>query len=114
MTTDEALNLISDISNYFHSKASILYWLKRHDESLVAYNQALTLEPKYRDIWEGKGQLLEDLGRYDEALECYYSLDSFEEIQRPKDRWAPWGISRCLRKLGRIKEADEISKNIKF
>ncbi|HWS85187.1 MAG TPA: TIR domain-containing protein [Ktedonobacteraceae bacterium] len=45
--------------------------LKRYNEALTAYEQALRLDPSYALAWHGKGFALEKLGRSKEAQQCY-------------------------------------------
>ena len=45
--------------------------LKRFDEALVAYDQAIRLDPNYAEAYLGRGNVLFDLKRYDEALTAY-------------------------------------------
>ena len=34
----------------------------------ISYNQAIKLDPRYANSWLNKGNLLADLGQYEEAL----------------------------------------------
>jgi tetratricopeptide (TPR) repeat protein len=52
------------------AKAHLLAELKRADEALATYDQALALDPGDPWVWHNKAILLRDLGRYDEALAC--------------------------------------------
>jgi tetratricopeptide (TPR) repeat protein len=45
--------------------------LKRYDEALAAYEQAIRINPNYADAYHNKGEALLKLKRYDEALAAY-------------------------------------------
>ena len=49
----------------------MLKGLKRYAEALAAYEQALALDPKFVNAWNGKGAVLTDQKRYAEALPAY-------------------------------------------
>ena len=50
-----------------------LYALGRYTEALIAYEQALHLDPHFADAYFGKGNALYYLGRYEEALTAFES-----------------------------------------
>jgi tetratricopeptide (TPR) repeat protein len=45
--------------------------LPRHEEALVAVDQAIQLDPHYIDAWYQKGQILKTQERYEEALAAF-------------------------------------------
>ena len=48
------------------------HWeVKRYEEALLSYDQALGLDPNYADAYYGKGNVLYDLNRYEEAFQAY-------------------------------------------
>ena len=53
------------------SRADGLQQLKRYQEALVAYDQALSLKPDFAAAWNNRGIALHELQRYPEALASY-------------------------------------------
>jgi tetratricopeptide (TPR) repeat protein len=51
-------------------KGHILGREGRHEEALVAFSDALSLDPNLAPAWAGKGFALGKLGRYEEEIEC--------------------------------------------
>lgn len=64
--------------------------LKRYDESLAAYNKALTLDPKHRGAHEYIGEAYIQLGRLDKAKEhldtldklCFFSCEEYRDLKK--------------------------------
>ncbi len=52
-------------------EGNTLRGLKRYQEALAAYEQAIRLDPNYAPAYKGKGNALHDLKRYQEALVAY-------------------------------------------
>ena len=52
-------------------RARLLHELERYDEALVAYGEAIALNPHEADLWSGYGTLLNTLNRHEEALEAH-------------------------------------------
>ncbi len=63
-------------------RGEVLFDLNRHDEALAAMNEALPLMPDwsiyYRRAIGGKGQILEKLGRDEEATRCMMEFASID------------------------------------
>ena len=55
----------------WYNKGNALYVLKRSNEALIAYEQALTLDPRFTDAQINKGLVLHDLKQYKEALAAF-------------------------------------------
>ena len=71
-------------------------------EALEHFERAIELGRNDAWVYEMRGTLLLDLGKYEEALESFrkaYSLN--------KDGWYLYSIGRCLRRLERYEEAIE-------
>jgi tetratricopeptide (TPR) repeat protein len=71
------------------------------DEALVAYEEALRLNPSVRDSWYGKAHVLSELKRYHEALHAY---DEALRID-PRYYWAWFNKGQTLACLKRYEEA---------
>ena len=56
------------LSKDWFNRGNALNNLKRHDEALVSYKQAVTLNPSFVDAWFNYGATLDELKHYDEAL----------------------------------------------
>lgn len=67
---EEAAALNPTRSEYYDWQGSCLYYLVAFDEALLAFNQALALEPYYT-TYEFKGVCLAALGRSEEALAAF-------------------------------------------
>lgn len=83
--------------------ATALNILKRHEESLVAYQSAIDADPKDADAWFNMGNLLADEhDRLDEALVAYQSVTDID----PKyaNAWCNMGILLAV-ELNRPDEA---------
>jgi tetratricopeptide (TPR) repeat protein len=65
--------------------------LKRYEEAIKSFNEALKIDPKYVNAWYSKGIILRDLTRYEEAIK------SFNEALKidPKcaDAWLDKGVA---------------------
>ena len=63
--------------------------LKRYDDALKAYNQALTLDPKHRGAHEYIGEAYIELGQLDKAKEhldaldklCFFPCEEYSELK---------------------------------
>jgi tetratricopeptide (TPR) repeat protein len=49
----------------------IRIFLKAIIKRLESYDEAIEIDPYYADSWYNKGNSLEELGRYDDAIRCY-------------------------------------------
>ena len=64
--------------------------LKRYDESLAAYKQALTIDPKHRGAHEYIGEAYIQLGQLDKAKQhldaldkiCTFSCEEYRDLKR--------------------------------
>lgn len=61
-------------------------------KSLGYYRRVEALKPENRAVANAIAGLLEELGRHDEALKCYYKIDFLSE---GRDARALRGIARC-------------------
>jgi tetratricopeptide (TPR) repeat protein len=80
-----------------------LYDLKRYDEALVAYEQAIRLDPNFAIAYYGKGVALRNLKRYDEAIAAYEQAIRLD----PNFAIAYYSKGLALDRLGQSKEAKQ-------
>jgi len=64
---EKAIQLKPDCANYYLEKADTAYLLQRHKQALHNYEQAIKLEGKNERAYIGKGNALQNLGRFEEA-----------------------------------------------
>ena len=74
---------------------------KYYEDALLAYQQALSLDPNYAPAYRSKGNTLNELERYNEAI------SAFEQAIRlnPEDDIAYHNMGRALYELNRYDEA---------
>ena len=81
----------------------------RYSESLLAYDKALELDPRYpEDVWIGRGRLMDSMDRPQEAQREYnQSFRSYREIVKNNSRRCDiWhGLGNTLLGLKRYEEA---------
>jgi len=80
---------------------SALSALGRYEEAIIAYQQAINVNPKFAYPYNGLGNVLYDLGRYEEAIEKYQQAIRID----PKFADPFNGLGNVLSALGRNKEA---------
>jgi len=66
-------------------------------------NKAIKLDPEYAKAWQKKGAILNDRGRYKEAVKCFDKVISLKS--RSAEAWNNKGIA--LEALGRESEAEK-------
>ncbi len=107
---DAALSLLEtpETAEAFVLRAAILRRLKRFDEALHAYDQAVALKPNYAWAHNGRGVLLEQLSRVradaslvDEALEAYEQAIE----HAPHVVWYRLNLAGLLLRSGKAAEA---------
>jgi tetratricopeptide (TPR) repeat protein len=59
---------LPDSAEVFNNRGAILQQMKRYQEALASYDQAITLKPGYANAHHNRASTLKKLGRYDEAL----------------------------------------------
>ena len=75
--TTEINRTIKDLLNSLKTKQDwmkvghALYGLKRYEEALAAFEQAIRLDPNYVSAYYTKGEALRKLERYEEAITAY-------------------------------------------
>lgn len=109
---DKALEVNPGEAEAWYYIGSILEFdLHDNEDALRAYNKAIDIYPDYEDSWGRKSQVLNSLGRYDEAL------DAIEyTIQLNPNDWLIWNRrANILNRLNRSEEAlDSIDKALEI
>ncbi len=103
--------------------AHMLAMVTEGEESVRWNEEAMALavhstEPKARrwvaSLNNNLGWTYHDSGQYEKALECFKkAVDARREQAQPKEeRIALWCVGRCLRSMGRVKEALSIQRGL--
>ncbi|MEQ1635578.1 MAG: tetratricopeptide repeat protein [Methylococcales bacterium] len=66
----QALALRPDAQGYYNL-GTTLYGQGKHEEAIVAFREALKLDPQFADAWNALGETLRDRADMDEAIRCY-------------------------------------------
>ncbi|HOI69131.1 MAG TPA: tetratricopeptide repeat protein [Methanothrix sp.] len=82
-------------------KANWFYNQGEYDEAILAYDEAIRLEPEDAAAWNNKGNALDDLGRYDEAILAYDEAIRLD----PEFAVAWYNKGNALRDVGKYDEA---------
>jgi tetratricopeptide (TPR) repeat protein len=77
--------------------------LGKTEEAIEAYQQAITLDPKYAYPYYGLGKTLSELGKKKEAIEAYKQAINVD----PKYAYPYYGLGNTLSELGKTEEAIE-------
>ena len=73
------------------------------EAAVVAYKQALEIDPAFADVWEGLSMALSDLGRFDEAIAAGERVVAL----LPDELLSYTNISRICQKAGDVPKAEE-------
>ena len=83
----------------------ILDALKRHDDAVASFDQAIALKSKFAEAHNNRGATLATLGRHEEALESCRKAIAI----KPDYAEAHYNAGSALRALGRYQEALKLS-----
>jgi len=67
----EAIEVAPDFAEAWNKRATVLYLLNEHEQSLADIEQTLLLEPRHFGALAGRGMIHAHAGRWKEALEAY-------------------------------------------
>lgn len=75
-----------------------LFVQNKYEESILAYDNAIKIDPQSSDAWNNKGKALDAIGKYDEAIRSFDNVRGFQD-------WSPnWSITTlvtiCIALLG--------------
>jgi tetratricopeptide (TPR) repeat protein len=73
-----------------------------HEQAVEAYRKALTADPKFTDALHGLSRALQDLSRFDEAIEVSRQITEVD----PDDILAHTSLSILYQKKGMVPEAE--------
>ena len=89
--------------------------LKRFDEALANFDQAITLNPNHAGAYSNRGSVLQDLNRFDEALASYdraITLNPNHAVTFSNRAIALQGMKRIDEALASYEKALEIDPNL--
>jgi tetratricopeptide (TPR) repeat protein len=98
-----------DYADALHSRGIALMELRRPEEALASYDQALAIRPDYADAFNNRAAALKEMKRFDEALASY---DKALAI-RPDYPGASFNKSLCLLLLRRFEEGWDLYESRK-
>jgi len=98
METEEK---VPEIAEYFYRKAINAYLVESPEKILEYFDRALTAYPGYAKAWNEKGNFLDYLGKYKEAIQCYDKAIKLD----PALSEAYFNRGMTLNKMGKTKEA---------
>jgi len=73
-----------DQSGGWLGKAINFYSSESYELALLYVNKSLDIDPGYPDAWDLKGYILSDLGRYEEAADCFSRSLDIDPSGRPR------------------------------
>lgn len=100
----ETTKLLQDQSfkaQCYHALALVKTGLKRFEEAIDAYQQAVSLAPEKIFPWDNLGQLYCKLGRYQEAIKAYEKAIELN----PKDPFGWNGLGNAYAEIGLVQNA---------
>ncbi len=97
----ETLSVPQKTKEQWLEEGNTLWDLKRFEEALASYEQAIHLDPNFAIAYNGKGNALRDLKRFDEALASYEQAIRLD----PNYSLSYCGKGTSLRNLKRYDEA---------
>jgi len=85
----------------WNNRGAKFFSLRRYEEAIHCFDQALELDPRYVGAWSNKGAGLGAVGRHDEAIGCYNKALEID----PSLAMAWNNKGQSLNSLGRYEEA---------
>lgn len=98
---ERAIVSISQEAEYFFRLAMDAVMKNSPVQVLEYFNEALSKDPGYARAWNEKGNYLDPIGKFDEALSCYDAALKLE----PGDAEIWFNKWLTLKKVGREEEA---------
>jgi tetratricopeptide (TPR) repeat protein len=103
---NKALQIDSNYTNTYLSKGEALQTMKKYDEALITIDKGLESSPNNTDLLNLKGDILLATNKSEKALEIFDTVIAMNET---KFNYIIALVDKgiALKKLGKIKEADE-------
>ena len=83
---DDVVELAPDYAEGWNRRATLLYVMRRYEDSISDIEKTVSLEPRHYGAWSGLGNILMELGRtaaarkaYEEALSINPHLDGAQK-----------------------------------
>ncbi|WP_292460377.1 tetratricopeptide repeat protein [Methanothermococcus sp.] len=76
--------MCNETPEYFVKKGIAAGNNGNHEAALKYFNRAIEIKPTYIDAWFYKTLALRNLGRYDEALECFKKALILDRLKNNK------------------------------
>jgi tetratricopeptide (TPR) repeat protein len=90
-----------EISEFWGIRGEVLYKLRRYEDAIASYDEALELQPNDALTWYNRGVALGKLGRYEDAIDSYNKALEL----RPNLFWIRSNRGVALDELGRYEDA---------
>ena len=96
----KALALRPDARGHFNL-GTTLYDQGKHEDAILAFREAVRLDPNFADAWNNLGETLRDRGDMDEAIRCYKQALTVQ----PDHGRALYNLGEFFCLAGRLQEA---------
>ena len=74
---DDVVELAPDYAEGWNRRATLLYVMKRYEDSISDIEKTVSLEPRHFGAWSGLGNILAEMGRSQAAVKAYEEALSF-------------------------------------
>jgi tetratricopeptide (TPR) repeat protein len=65
--------------------------MRRYEEAIVSYEEAIKHKPDYHEAWHNRGVALGNMRRYEEAIVSYEEALKY----KPNNTMYKWGLALC-------------------
>lgn len=80
----EAIDAAPDFAEAWNKRATVLYLLNEHEQSLADIEKTLSLEPRHFGALAGRGMIHAHAGRWKEAVEAYHQALRFNPFLKER------------------------------
>ncbi len=85
----EAIEAAPDFAEAWNKRATVLFLLNEHEQSLSDIEKVLTLEPRHFGALSGRGMIHAQAGRWKEALDAYNQALRYNPFLKERARIIP-------------------------